>query len=71
MFVYAVHAGAGVSKLAHDFGVLEKTFVSIGTLWEKFTFLGWMNVLAFLSSILAVRKVPTTNLFFTNQLHRR
>jgi len=65
MFVYAVHAGASVIKLTHDLGVLEKTFVPVGALWEKFAFLGRMNVLAFLCSVLTVRIVPTPNLFLT------
>lgn len=70
MFVYAVHAGAGISKLAHDLWVLKHTFITVGALWEKFAFLGRMSVLAFLCSILTVWIVPTAGLFFATQLRR-
>ena len=70
MFVHAVHAGAGISKLAHNLWVLKHTFIPVGALWEKFAFLGRMSVLAFLCSILTVWIVPTAGLFFTTQLRR-
>lgn len=68
MFVHAVHPGAAISELAHNLGVLEHTLVTVGALWEKFAFLGGVDVLAFLCSILAVRIVPTAGLFFGSRL---
>ena len=68
MFVDAVHPGASISKLAHDLGVLEHTLFSVGTLWEKFAFLGGMCVLALFCSIFTVWKVPTAGLLFASRL---
>jgi hypothetical protein len=66
MFVNAVHPGAGISKLAHDLGVLKHTLLSVGALWEKFAFFGGMCVLAFFCRIFTVWIVPTAGLLFAS-----